>query len=165
LPTSRTVPQWAKDRDTRGIKHGYRSGLEEKLGAQIKGHGQPVLFETFKVPYVIPESLHRYTPDFLLANGIIVEGKGIFDAQDRAKHLLIKAQHPELDIRFVFTRSKAPITPGSKTTLAEWCLKHGFRYADKVIPEGWFHEAGPAVNPMEVIKEVPSAGTRRNKAS
>ncbi|MGV1835211.1 hypothetical protein ACQZ6C_10655 [Rhizobium rhizogenes] len=165
MPSSRTVPQWTKDRNVRGIKHGYRSGLEEKLGDQIRGEGEEVLFETFKVPYLIPESVHKYTPDFMLANGIIVEGKGIFDAQDRAKHLLIKAQHPGLDIRFVFSRSKASIGNGSKTTLADWCMKFGFKYADKLIPKAWFSEPGPQRHPLDIIKEVPSAGTVRRKAS
>lgn len=122
-----------------------------------------MVFESFKVPYLIPEKLHKYTPDFLLANGIIVEGKGIFDAQDRAKHLLIQAQHPELDIRFVFSRSKAPITPGSKTTLADWCRKFGFKFSDKEIPASWFTEPGPARHPHEVLMEVPSVGTKRQR--
>ena len=163
MPTSRTVPKWAAERQARGLKHGYRSGLEEKLGAQITAHGQTIRFETFKVPYVIPESLHNYTPDFLLDNGIIVEGKGIFDAQDRAKHLLIKGQHPELDIRFVFTRSAAPISKGSKTTLADWCRKFGFQFADKAIPAAWFSEPGPERDPLDIIKYAPSVGPLKRK--
>lgn len=162
--TSRTLPTWLKDRNLRGIRHGYRSGLEDKLGAQIRAAGHSVLYESLKVPYLIPESVHKYTPDFLLDNGIIVEGKGIFDAQDRAKHLLIQAQHPELDIRFVFTRSSSPITKGSKTTLADWCRKFGFKFADKEIPASWFKEPGPARRPEDVLKEVPSAGTMKRKS-
>jgi hypothetical protein len=156
---ARTVPDWAKKRAA-GLKHGFRSGLEETAAKTIKEHGEVVLFETFKVPYVIPQSLHTYTPDFLLANNIIVETKGIFDATDRAKHLLLKAQHPGLDIRLVFTRSKAPIGPGAKTTMAEWCTKHGFKYADKVIPAAWFKEPGPGVDPREYIKGLKPNGTR-----
>lgn len=151
MPTSRTVPQWTKDRQVRGLRHGYRSGLEEKLGQQIQAAGHAVRFETFKVPYVIPQSVHKYTPDFLLDNGIIIEGKGIFDAQDRAKHLLIHEQRKDLDIRFVFSNSRAPITKGSKTTLADWCRKFGFKFADKVIPREWFLEPGPPRHPAEVL--------------
>lgn len=165
MPAQKPVPSRAARAEARGLQYGYRSGLEGKLGEQIKAHGQPILFETFKVPYVIPESLHKYTPDFLLGNGIIIEGKGIFDAQDRAKHLLIKGQHPELDIRFVFSRSAAPITKGSKTTLADWCRKHGFQFADKLIPEAWFHEKGPARDPLEVIQYAPSLGPLKRKAT
>lgn len=156
MPTARTLPKWLKKPaatpEQRGIQHGYRSGLEEKIGVQIKAKGHEVRFETFKVPYIIPQSLHKYTPDFMLDNGIIIEGKGIFDAQDRAKHLLIQGQHPGLDIRFVFSRSKASIGNGSKTTLADWANKYGFKYSDKLIPDEWFNEAGPATHPSEVLK-------------
>jgi hypothetical protein len=149
------TPQWAKDRQARGLKHGYRSGLEEKIAAQIKEAGQEVRFETFKIPYVIPASKHTYTPDFLLPNGIIIEGKGIFDASDRAKHLLVRAQYPDLDIRIVFTRSKAPIGPGAKTSMADWCIKNDIKFADKLIPQAWLREKGPAIDPMEIIKHGP----------
>lgn len=118
----------------------YRSGLEEKLAEQLKGSGLPVVFEQFEVPYVIPASDHKYTPDFVLPNGIIIEGKGIFDADDRKKHILIRQQHPLLDIRFVFTNSKTKLYKGSPTTYAAWCDKHGFLYSDKVIPKGWMAE-------------------------
>ncbi len=33
---------------------------------------------------------------------------------DRQKHLLVRDQHPELDIRFVFSRSAAKINKASK---------------------------------------------------
>lgn len=159
MPTKRTVPSWLSKAPSspkaRALKHGYRSGLEEKLAAQLQALGVPVLFETFKLDYVIPENWHKYTPDLRLPNQIIIEGKGIFDAQDRAKHLFIKAQYPELDIRFVFSRSAAPITKGSKTTLADWCRKFGYKFSDKLIPEAWLHESGPTKTIEEVLKAGP----------
>ena len=79
----------------------------------------------------------------ILSNGIIVESKGRFVTADRKKHLLIKKQHPTLDIRFVFSNSKAKINKGSKTTYGDWCDKHGFLYADKLIPEEWLYEKIP----------------------
>jgi len=60
--------------------------------------------------------------------------------EDRKKQLLVQFQRPDLDIRFVFSSSKAKITKGSKTTYGDWCNKNGFKYADKLIPESWFHE-------------------------
>ena len=120
---------------------GYKSGLEAKIAKQIvEETGQPALYEELTVTYTKPERQHRYKPDFILPNGIIVEGKGIFDAEDREKHLLVKDQRPDLDIRFVFTRSEAPIYPKSKTTMADWCRKFGFKFADKLIPVEWFKE-------------------------
>lgn len=123
-----------------GAKLGFRSGLEETIYKQIAKQGITPQYETFKIPYVIPASNHTYTPDFQLPNGIIIETKGRFVASDRKKHLLVKKQHPELGIRFVFQNAKGRINKGSKTTYADWCVKNGFLYADKEIPYEWFKE-------------------------
>ena len=97
-------------------------------------------YESFKISYVIPASNHTYLPDFKLPNGIIIETKGRFILQDRKKHLLIQKQYPTFDIRFVFSNSRVKISKKSKTTYADWCEKHGFKYADKLIPKSWFNE-------------------------
>ena len=123
----------------RGRKHGYRSGLEDRISEQLKSLSVPFKYEEFKIKYEVHEN-RTYTPDFELPNGIIVESKGRFVAADRKKHLLVKKQHPELDIRFVFSNSKAKINKGSKTTYGDWCDKNGYLYADKLIPEGWIVE-------------------------
>lgn len=121
-------------------KHGFKSGLEDSVSNQIKSKGIVVEYEKEIVSYTIPASQHIYHPDFKLPNGIIVETKGRFVPDDRKKHILIKKQHPDLDIRFVFTNSKNKINKTSKTTYADWCTKNGFIYADKVIPDEWFAE-------------------------
>ena len=92
-----------------------------------------------------------YTPDFILANGIIIETKGRFIATDRRKHLAIKKQHPKLDIRFVFTNSNSRLYKGSRSTYGMWCTKHGFRYYDRIIPEDWLKEKGKN-NHLKFIK-------------
>lgn len=131
--------------------HGFRSGLEGDNAKLLESWGVPVLFEVGKVRYEIPASLHTYTYDFELPNGIIVETKGKFEPQDRAKHLLIQAQHPDLDIRFVFQRPSDPINKGSKTTYAMWATKHGFKWAFKRIPREWVEEEGPRMKPGDVL--------------
>jgi hypothetical protein len=78
--------------------------------------------------------------DFELPNGILIETKGRFKPADRTKHLLIKQQHPELDIRFVFSNSHNTLSKKSSTTYADWCDKHGFKWADKQIPRSWIDE-------------------------
>lgn len=128
------------DRRLHGIIKGYRSGLEEKLAKQLQEAGVESDYESLTITYEVPASTHKYTPDFPLPNGIIVESKGLFDADDRKKHLLVKQQHPHLDIRFVFSRSSAPIYKGSKTTYGDWCRKNGFLFSDKLIPEAWLKE-------------------------
>lgn len=126
------------------IAASYRSGLEETVADQLTSLGVPYTYEETKVSYVTPATNHKYTPDFVLENGIIIETKGRFLTADRKKHLLIKQQHPHLDIRFVFTRSKSTISKGSKTTYADWCDKNGFLYADKVVPQAWLNEGKKA---------------------
>jgi hypothetical protein len=121
-------------------KYGFKSGLEESVSNQIASRGLSVQYESEEVSYIIPASEHTYHPDFKLPNGIRVETKGRFVLADRKKHLLVKQQNPELDIRFVFTNSKNKINKKSKTTYADWCEKNGFKYADKVIPDEWFSE-------------------------
>ena len=121
-------------------KYGFKSGLEENISQQIEGKGIEVEYETEQVSYIIPASEHNYHPDFKLPNGIRVETKGRFVLADRKKHLLVKEQNPNLDIRFVFSNSKNKINKKSKTTYGDWCDKHGFKYADKEIPDSWFSE-------------------------
>lgn len=122
-------------------KYGYRSGLEQKVAKQIKEKGIRVKYEdpSSKIEFVQPACTRTYTPDFILPNGIVVETKGRFTLEDRKKHLWIQEQ-TDYDIRFVFSNSKAKIRKGSKTSYAMWCDKHGFVYADKLIPEEWFNE-------------------------
>lgn len=124
-----------------GLKKGFRSGLEEKVAEQIRSQGLEVAYEQALIRYIRPQTDHIYRPDFLLPNGIYIETKGRFTTADRQKHLWIKEQFPDLDIRFVFTRSKAPLYKGSPTTYATWCRKHGFKFADKQIPSEWFKES------------------------
>ena len=121
-------------------KYGFKSGLEENISQQIEGKGIKVEYETEQVSYIIPASEHNYHPDFKLPNGIRIETKGRFVLADRKKHLLVKEQNPNLDIRFVFSNSKNKINKKSKTTYGDWCDKHGFKYADKEIPDSWFSE-------------------------
>ena len=123
----------------RGIREGYRSGLEESIAKQLE-HCKEITwtYETERIKY-ISEPRH-YTPDFILEGKIYIETKGRFLAKDRSKHLLIQKQYPDLDLRFVFTNSRQKLYKGSKTTYAAWCEKHGFLYAERSIPETWMNE-------------------------
>ena len=121
-------------------KYGFRSGLEERIAEQLDQLGVEYTYEKVKLKYIRPASEHIYTPDFVLANGIIVETKGRFLLADRMKHLMVKKHNPELDIRFVFSNSNARISKASKTTYAMWCRKHGYLFADKTIPQEWLDE-------------------------
>ena len=112
----------------------YRSGFEETLASQLKRGGVNFEYETVKLKYVKKAT---YTPDFILPNGIIIEAKGLWTTEDRKKHLLVREQHPQLDIRLVFQSATNKIRKGSNTTYAGWCEKKGIKYANKLIPESW----------------------------
>ena len=122
-------------------KYGYRSGLELKLAEYLKELSVKYDYECVKIEW---EDLayRTYTPDFVLFNGIIIETKGMFTAADRRKHLAIKKQHPRLDIRFVFENSRRKLRKGAKSSYAEWCIRYGFLYYDRIIPEDWLKEKG-----------------------
>ena len=117
----------------------FRSGLEKRTAAWLNLRKVKFKYEETRIPYAVSETRH-YTPDFQLPNGIYVETKGRFLPSDRKKHLLVKKQYPELDIRFVFSNPKAKIRKGSKTSYADWCDKHGFLYAQEYIPVEWVKE-------------------------
>jgi hypothetical protein len=55
-------------------------------------------------------------------------------------HLLIKEQHPNLDIRFLFQNANNKIRKGSKTTYAQWCEKNDIKWCEKIIPDTWLKE-------------------------
>jgi len=120
--------------------YGFRSGLELQIDESLKQRGIDGEYEKHIIKYTKPETHHKYHPDFRLPNGIFVETKGRFLTDDRKKHLLIKSQFPELDIRFLFQNAKTKISKASKTTYADWCDKNGFKWAEKAIPDSWIQE-------------------------
>tara|TARA_E500000331_G_scaffold355814_1_gene412288 strand:+ start:584 stop:997 length:414 start_codon:yes stop_codon:yes gene_type:complete len=127
----------------RGIRKGYRSGLEDRIAMQLGDAGREVLYETEKVHYIVPERHTHYTPDFKIKKKtgyMYIETKGIWTVADRTKHQLIKHQFPELDIRFVFSNANSKIYKGSATSYADYCEKHGFVFANKRIPDTWLKE-------------------------
>jgi len=112
---------------------GFRSGFERTLDTQLKMAKVKYSYETLKIPYTLSG---EYNPDFILANGIIIEAKGKLDSDDRRKMIAVKKQHPELDIRFVFMKAQGPIV-GGKQTNAAWAEKNGFPWASERIPTEW----------------------------
>ena len=106
--------------DQAGRKHGFRSGLEEKIIQQLKDAGLEPNYEGIKFDYIIPESKHVYTPDFPVCKRIVIETKGRWVLEDRQKMLLLMEQHPEIEFRMVFYNAK-----------------HNIKWANKQIPEEW----------------------------
>ena len=120
-------------------KYGVKSiAVEVKITDQLNDAGIEYKYEPYRIKYIDPAKNRSYTPDWLLIkNNILIEGKGRFTQQDRHKHELIKEQHPELDIRFVFQNPNVKISKTSKTTYAMWCDSRGFKWAKGLIPGEW----------------------------
>lgn len=140
------------------IEPEFRSGLERDAAAKLTAAGVPFGFESQWIKYIVPQREAKYLPDFSFPNDcpIILEPKGRFggavpggkfrvstkDAavKERQKFVLLKQQHPELDIRFIFSRASTPIYKGSPTSYGKWATDHGFKWAEKVVPDEWIEE-------------------------
>ena len=139
------------------IEPTYRSKLEERVAEQLAGAGVGYAHEAKWVHYVVPQRDAKYLPDFSDPDGcpIIIEAKGRFgggnpkfrqsnsgdSAKERQKLILLKEQHPELDIRLVFERATSPIYPKSPTSQGKWATDHGFTWSDKgIVPQSWIDE-------------------------
>lgn len=126
--------------DQAGKKHGFRSGLEKQMIAELEGYNIEPNYESVKFDYVVPESKHVYTPDFPVSPHIVIETKGRWVLEDRQKMLLLIEQHPEIDFRMIFYNANQKIKKGSKTSYADWCDKHKIKWANKNIPREWLDD-------------------------
>ena len=108
----------------RHLSAGYRSGLESRFQAACEEKGWKFPYEQDKIKYVIPASNHTYTPDFTVTNNVYIETKGLWTSVDRKKAILIKQQHPEVNILYVLYRNQK-LSKKSSTTYLDWAAKNG----------------------------------------
>ena len=79
----------------------------------------------------------RYTPDFFLSSGVVVEAKGRLTAANRSKYKAFVEQYPEVEFRLLFQRDN-PISKASKTKYSDWCNANGIEYSVGVeVPDEW----------------------------
>ena len=119
----------------------FRSGSERTCSDLLNERRVAYDYEPTKFSYVI---MKTYLPDFYLPEyDFYIEVKGRFTSQDRAKHLHIKEQHPELDIRFMFDNPNAKLYKGSSSTYGEWASKHNYLFCKtkEGLPKEWFRNA------------------------
>ena len=126
-------------------KYGYKSGLELTVAEQIKSNNYDVNYETEIIHYVVPESKHKYTPDFVFTkkNGelMYIETKGRWTATDRKKMKHVLQCNPGIDLRIVFQNPNQKISKGSKTTYEMYANKLGIQHVSKKdIPTEWLQE-------------------------
>lgn len=144
-----------------GMSAGYRSGLEFKTAKLMMESGVDFEFESEPIVWTPLPLPHKYHPDFRLVKSrdkdggpiyhktkegklLLIETKGRFMPDDMAKQLAVKMQHPEIDLRFVFTASSKWYRKAKRMSYAVWCEKHGFKYCDfkdlaEVLPK-WLKE-------------------------
>ena len=116
----------------------YRSVPEKEFSHYLEEEGIDFSYEDFRIPYVVSK---HYTPDFFVHDyGFFIEYKGYFKPSDRKKHLLIKKQHPNFDIRFIFQNAGNKLSKRSSTTYADWCDRYNFLWSQGRIPKQWLRK-------------------------
>lgn len=115
-------------KDANGNNLTVRSKLETKIVDILSSCNSPWKYEVTKIKYKIPESIHTYTVDFTLDNGLLLEGKGyLSDHAERYKYILIQQQNPDADIRFIFDNPNK-LVGGTKMTHGAWATKYNFKW-------------------------------------
>ena len=113
--------------------------FEARVIEDLNERGVSYQYEPDKMAYYVER---HYIPD-LAVGSMIVELKGYLRQDSQRKMKAIKAQYPDLDIRFVFQKASSTIQgakkrkDGSKMTCAEWADRQGFVWAEGTIPEEW----------------------------
>lgn len=136
----------------RNLKSGRRSKFEDRIAQELIDHGMSFTYETYSYEYDEPlrKNLARcadcgskqllrtgwYTPDFFLANGVIIETKGRFTAADRRKMVAIQEEHPDLDIKLLFMRNNK-IHKNSTTKYSDWAEANGYDYSINEVKPEW----------------------------
>lgn len=138
------MKQWlgvaAKKRNSRlarelAKKAGMRSMGEVRCAADMKKRKIPYEYETLTLEY--QHEPQKYTPDFILPNGVIIEYKGKMTNETRKKLLSIKRCNPDARICLVFEKPNNKIRKGSKTTYWQWAEKNGFPWSEHYVKKEW----------------------------
>lgn len=128
-----------------------RSGFEETILGELRDSKVPYEYEP-KDKHIAYTIQRKYIPDVVLEGKkskkrIYVELKGFFLTEDMSKMSTVLEQNPSLDIRMVFMSLKTPVQGarvrkkcGTKMTNGEWAKAHGFKCAEKHIPQEWIDE-------------------------
>ena len=115
-----------------------RSTYEDRLLEELDDRQANFEYETERFVYTVERS---YVPDFIFRDKrLLVEAKGYFTPEDRSKILkaLPAIREAGWELRFVFQRAQNKLNKRSKTTYAAWCDKHGFIWAEGMIPKDWY---------------------------
>lgn len=110
---------------------------KSKFEAEFAKRYPQLEYEKDKIKYLVE---HTYNPDWKIKENTYIETKGRWTSTDRAKHLHVREQHPELTIYMVFMNPNNKLSRVSKTSYWEFCEKHNIPWATiDTIPRGWFN--------------------------
>lgn len=120
----------------------FRSKFEASISKYLLSKGVQFTFERLTLPFVQPSKKRKYKPDFKIEEtSVVIEAKGYLTARDREKLLLVREQHPNVNLVLLFMDSRKRLNKRSPTSYADWCTKHGIPFADfrSGIPDNWLH--------------------------
>lgn len=130
-----------------------RSKFETRVGQDLQDRGisfeyEAESYEYQKQPYNAKCStcgstnvweLRKYTPDFFLPNGVIIEAKGRWLAKERKLLRSLLDLNPYLDIRMLFMRDNW-LTKNHTQRYSDWCNRRGIKWAIGRVPGEWVDE-------------------------
>jgi len=133
-------------------KSGMRSGFEERVAKELDDAKVDYEYESREFVYSEPLRKNlaacgdcgsrnlvrsgKYTPDFVLKSGLIIEAKGRFTAADRRKMKAMKAQHPDVNIVMLFMRDNA-LSRKSRTFYSDWCMENDYDFSIGTLKKEW----------------------------
>ena len=121
--------------------NGFNSGLESAVASRAKAElGLTLPYEPTQVSYEVPEKRATFTPQFIIKGWLVVQTIGRLTPADRQKYRLIKEQHPDLDLRFIFRSAGTHISSKSNTTYGLWATRYGYKWAVQSVPKAWLKE-------------------------
>lgn len=114
----------------------YRSKLEAAVARDLTERG--VGFEYEARTLVYQDGTRRYTPDFVLDNGIMLEVKGWLKREDRQKLVEVRIENPRIDLRLVLADPRRRLDKFKPITAGEWSSKHCWTWCEAPsIPTYW----------------------------
>lgn len=116
-------------------KNQFKSKLEIEVSEFL---GENAEYEPEYIEWIQPAKGRKYCPDFKTKAGVYIETKGKWDADDRAKHVFLKEQHPDKRIVLLFQNPDVCLNKRSKTSYGMWATKNGLEWYDwrkRTIPE------------------------------
>jgi hypothetical protein len=130
----------------------FRSKFEKRIARQLKKAGAKFTYERTVIPYIRNGKVAHYHPDFHVNRQFFLEGKGYFvgGARDRLKLILVKQQHPDLDLRLVFQDEKLLAAPGM--TYAHWADTMGIPWSGGgKVPLEWLQAPEEGTEPIPKV--------------